>query len=229
MRTLYLVLILTLAAGPAIAAAPVKKTKGGNPPTAQPDTTLVAPDPTPPPPTFPVTSRAVEMAPIGASSNAAHAAPPAPAPAAPPPPPQAPSASPEAPVVAHAEVCLRAEAPRAARAEASVKLAVDLLLEDLCGGEVDRAALYAHNVEALGRFTPQSERTAAGLSGARVDPETGEILDPPAGDVNGALSAAGLDRGAIDVPPQMRRFAAELVLAAKSDASAKSAEARKSH
>jgi hypothetical protein len=86
------------------------------------------------------------------------------------------------------------------------------MLEDLCGAEVERASLYAHNIDALTRFTPQSERAAAGLGGARVDPETGEIINPTAGDVTGAMTAAGFSRD-IDPPPQFRRFAAELVLA----------------
>ncbi len=131
-------------------------------------------------------------------------------------------------MVAHAEVCLRAEAPRAAKAEMIAKLAVDLLLEDLCGAEVASAALYAHNLDALAHFTPQSERASAGLSGARVDPETGEIVNPPAGDVTAALAASGVDR-TIDIPPQMRRFAAELVLQVRSEAAGRPAEAHKAH
>ena len=141
-----------------------------------------------------------------------------------PPPPPAPA---QPPVLAHAEVCLRAEAPRAAKAEASVKLAVDLLLEDLCGGEVERASLYAHNIDALTRFTPQSERAAAGLSAARVDPESGEIVNPPAADVSGALAANGFDRSDVGTAPQLRRFAAELVLEARAQPTAKAAEPRK--
>jgi hypothetical protein len=231
MRTLppFLALILFLSVAGAASGAPGKKAQDQSPPTAQPDSTLVVPDATAPPPTS-----AVQMQPIGpvggstssallAVANGGSAPAPAPAIAAPaltppPPPPPVPAASPpaaEAAVVARAEQCLRTEAPRAARAEAGVKLAVDLMLEDLCGAEVERASLYAHNLDALARFTPQSERTAAGLGGARVDPETGEIVNPPAGDVTGALAAAGFARD-IDPPPQIRRFAAELVLAIRS-------------
>ncbi len=134
-------------------------------------------------------------------------------------------------MVVRAEHCLRNEAPRDAGAVAGVKLAVDLLLEDLCALEVERASLYAHNLDALTRFSPQSERTAAGLGGARVDPETGEILNPPAGDVTGALTAAGFERD-LAPPPQIRRFAADLILAIRSApdaASAKPAETHKPH
>jgi len=230
----FLALILSLSVAGVAAGAPGKKVQDQSPPTAQPDSTLVVPDATTPPPTSAAPTNAVQMQPIGpvggSTSSAllavanggpapapAVAAPP-PIPSPPPPPPPVPTVPPpptEAPVVARAEQCLRAEAPRAARAEAGVKLAVDLMLEDLCGAEVERAALYAHNLDALARFTPQSERTAAGLGGARVDPETGEIVNPPAGDVAGALAAAGYARD-IDPPPQIRRFAAELVLAIRS-------------
>lgn len=204
-----LVLILSLAVSAAAGAA-TKKRKDESPPTAMPDATLVAPDPSPPPATTaPPPSRPVEAAPIGARSPepAVEAAAPQAAP-----PPQA--TPPLAPVVARAVQCLRLEAPRAARLEASVKLAADLLLENLCAAEVERAALFTRNTEALARFTPQSERAAAGLQGGRVDPETGELVNPPAGDVSGALTGAG----DVTPPPAMRRFAAELVIEAKAPA-----------
>jgi len=228
-----LFLILSLALAGAAAGAPKKGAQDQSPPTAEPDASLVAPDPTPPPPTNPAPTHPVQMQPIGpvagstsnallAVANGATAPSPAKVPSVPEPAatatpeapaaPPAPAPAPEPPVVAQAEQCLRGQAPRAARAEVSVKLAVDLLLDDLCGLEVGRASLYAHNLEALARFTPQSERAAAGLAGARVDPETGEILNPPAGDVAGALAAAGFARD-IAPPPQIRRFAAELVFA----------------
>jgi hypothetical protein len=109
-------------------------------------------------------------------------------------------------------LCLKAEARTAAQAEASTKLAVDLLVEDLCAPEMARAALYQRNLEALARFTPQSERGRAGLSTARVDPETGEIVNPP--DVD-AGPASDLFGGPAAAPPILRRAAATLVLAAK--------------
>lgn len=284
--TLALLLSLVLGGTPADAAAK-KKAADQSPPTAQPDSTLVAPDTTAPPPTIAAPTNAIQMQPIGpvgaptitlaqaagapqmqpltsqapaypspsspaqAYSTPAYPAqayappapgstssallavvnggapappqpapppppvqpptpPPAPPPAAPPPPP--PPTPAEPPVVARVEQCLRAEAPRAAHAETSAKLAVDLLIDDLCDAEVERASLYAHNVEALRHFTPQSERAAAGLIGARVDPETGEIVNPTAGDVTGALAATGYERD-FTPPPQIRRFAAELILA----------------
>lgn len=215
MRTLTLVLIASLAlAGPALAATK-KKPKDQNPPTAKADSTLVLPDNTPLPATSAAPTRPVETAPIGTTGVVA-APTPAPVAAAVPQPfsPTVQPAAPLVPVLARAGECLRTEAPQAARAETSVKLAVDLLLEDLCGGVVERAALYTHNTEALARFTPQSERAAAGLNGARVDPETGEIVSPPASDVAGALTASGVNAD-LTPPAALRRYAAELVLAAK--------------
>ncbi len=250
---LALALVASLALAGASGAATKKKAKDESPPTAKPDATLTLPDNTPMPQTYAAPTQPVEMALIGPANSttssallavanggaparqpAASAPPPAPAPVAPPIPVAAPAPAPsaQAPVVTHAEVCLRSQAPRAARAETSVKLAVDLLLEDLCGGEVDRASLYARNIDTLARFTPQSERAAAGLSGARVDPETGEMVNPPGGDVTGALAANGLSGGDAGVPPQLRRFAAELVLEAKTtpaSAPTKAAEGRKGH
>jgi hypothetical protein len=212
MRTLSLALIASLALAGSAAAVTKKKLKDQSPPTAKADSTLVAPDITPPPPTIAAPTRPVEAVPIGTTGVAS-----APPPAAPVAAPAAPAqpAPPPVPVLSRAGECLRTEAPRAAKAETSIKLAVDLLLEDLCGAVVERAALYTHNAEALARFTPQSERAAAGLNGARVDPETGEIVNPPASDVAGALGAGGFNPADLTPPAPLRRYAAELVLAAR--------------
>jgi hypothetical protein len=125
-------------------------------------------------------------------------------------------------VIAAAEQCLRADADTAARAEQSTKLGVDLLLQDLCGPEVDAASLYIRNVDALARFNPMSERGRAGLSTGRVDPETGQIVAPPGVDVSTAIEAA--ERTPPVVAPKLRKYAADLILAAK----VQSAAARKS-
>jgi hypothetical protein len=104
----------------------------------------------------------------------------------------------------------------AAAAETSTKLAVDLLLEDLCAPEMTRASLYQRNIETLARYNPQSERGRAGLSTARVDPETGEIVNPPDTDASGGAALdASAPAGALAAPPSLRRAAAVLVLAAK--------------
>jgi hypothetical protein len=124
-----------------------------------------------------------------------------------------PAGPPEPPVIAAAEQCLRTDAETAARAEPSTKLGVDLLIEDLCGPEVDAAALYLRNAEALTRFNPVSERGRAGLSVAHVDPETGQIVAPPGVDVSSALEAA--EHAPQTSPPKLRKYAADLILSEK--------------
>jgi hypothetical protein len=160
---------------------------------------VVTPDTTPPPEGVAYPSGAVAAKPTGPAAGAAAPAPPA-----------LPDLPPEG-ALGRALLCLKAEARTAAQAEASTKLAVDLLVEDLCAPQMARAALYQRNLEALARFTPQSERGRAGLSTARVDPETGEIVNPP--DVD-AVAASDLWSGPA-APPILRRAAATLVLAAK--------------
>ena len=125
-------------------------------------------------------------------------------------------APPPVPVLARAGECLRTEAPRAAKAEASVKLAVDLLLEDLCGAVVERAALYTHNAEALARFTPQSERAAAGLNAARVEFRNGRDRQSLCRRRRRRPRRRRLGVAAdLTAPAPLRRYAAELVLAAR--------------
>ena len=122
----------------------------------------------------------------------------------------APQGPPEPPVMARAETCLRTNLEAVARAEPSPKLAVDLLLADVCAADVDAASLYVRNLDALARFNPVSERGRAGLSIAKVDQETGQILAPPSVDVSMAVEAA--ERSALVIAPSLRTYAAELVL-----------------
>ena len=121
-----------------------------------------------------------------------------------------PQGPPEPPVMARAEACLRTNLETVARAEPSPKLAVDLLLTDVCAADVDAASLYVRNLDALARFNPVSERGRAGLSTARVDPETGQILAPPSVDVSTAVDVA--ERRTLVIAPSLRTYAAELVL-----------------
>ena len=124
-----------------------------------------------------------------------------------------PKAPPEPPVMLRAQQCLRANVERVARAEASPKLAIDLLLSDICADEVDAGSLYIRNVEALSHFNPESERGRAGLSMPHVDLETGQIVSPPNVDVSAALAADAAGRsGVIEIAPNLRKYAAELVL-----------------
>jgi len=211
-----LAVVLTLAAGSSALAAARKKAA------AQPADTspVVTPDTTSVPAGTAAPAGSVQVAPFGSAPAASQAysipvggTGPAqagrvvvaqPARAAQP---QAPA---EPPVVARAEQCLIANAELVSRMEPSPKLAVDLLLTDVCAAEVDSASLYARNVEALARYNPVSERGRAGLSIARADPETGQITAPPNVDVTSAVEAA--DRAALVISPRLRKYAADLVL-----------------
>jgi hypothetical protein len=193
MTSLGVVLMLALAS-PSLAAKPK---------TAQPvdNTPVVTPDNTPPPVGTAAPTGTVQ---IGAPGST----PPAPPPVA-----AAPQGPPEPPVMLHAEQCLRTNVERVVRAEQSAKLATDLLLADVCADEVDAGSLYIRNVEALTHFTPESERGRAGLSMPRVDLDTGQIVSPPNVDVSSALAADAAGRtGAVQVAPNLRKYAAELVL-----------------
>lgn len=223
-RTLYLGLAcLAVLAGAGSGAARVQG--GGEPP-------VVTPDETPPPdgaaaPSRPVavspSSPTATRAPRSVKPSRAPTAVPAKTPAtaaatdaqvaeAPPGPPEI-AAPPGPPVIERAELCLRAEAATAARAETSAKLAVDLLLEDLCGADVEAASRYERNLMALSRFNPASERGRAGLSTARVDEETGEIVDPRGVDVASAVREAFPEVQGSSPSPSLRRYAAQLVIA----------------
>jgi len=206
-----LAVVMTLTAGSSALAATKKKAAAqpvDNSPVVTPDTTSVPTGTAAP-------AGTVQTAPFGSTAPPpqAYAIPVGGAgraqasPAAAAPPPQAP---PEPPVVARAEQCLIANAELVSRMEPSPKLAVDLLLTDVCAAEVDSASLYARNVEALARYNPVSERGRAGLSIARADPETGQIAAPPNVDVTAAVEAA--DRAALVISPRMRKYAADLVL-----------------
>jgi len=189
------------------------------------NTPVVTPDATPPPSGYAAPSGSVQAAPIGSSAPPvqaysvpiAGAAQTPPAPTAPPPPP-------EPGVMARAELCLRSRVEAAVRGEPSAKLATDLLLQDLCAAEVDSASLYVRNLDALARFNPVSERGRAGLSTASVDPETGQILAPPGVDISAAQDAAA--RAPSLVAPNLRRYAAELVLNEKTRLAAPAKKAR---
>jgi hypothetical protein len=205
-----LAVVMTLTAGSSALAAAKKKAAAqpvDNSPVVTPDTTSVPTGTAAP-------AGTVQTAPFGSTApppqayaipvGGAGRAQASPAAALPP------QAPPEPPVVARAEQCLIANAELVSRMEPSPKLAVDLLLTDVCAAEVDSASLYARNVEALARYNPVSERGRAGLSIARADPETGQITAPPNVDVTAAVEAA--DRAALVISPRMRKYAADLVL-----------------
>jgi hypothetical protein len=212
------ILFLTAFASPVLAAP-----KKAQPPPVD-SSPVVTPDPTPPPsgfaaPTGTVLVGAPGSAPSAPASYAipvggaqaeaqASATPQAAAPT--------PQGPPEPPVMLRAEQCLRANVERVVRLEPSPALATDLLLVDICSDEVDAGSLYIRNVEALSHFNPESERGRAGLSVPHVDLDTGQIVSPPNVDISSALAADMAERwGALQIAPNLRKYAAELVLSEK--------------
>ncbi len=227
------VLLLLAVASPSAVAKPKKATAAAT----SNNSPVVTPDTTPAPAGTASPSGSVQMSAPGAAPQTAYAVPvggaqaTAPAAAAPAatatvaavPAAAAVQGPPEPPVMVRAEQCLRVNVERVSRAEPSPKLAVDLLLADVCASEVDAASLYARNVEALARFNPESERGRAGLSTAHVDPDTGQIVAPSNVDVSSAVDAA--ENEAIEIAPTLRKYAAELVLIEKARAAAPSKKA----
>jgi hypothetical protein len=184
------VMLMLAAASPSLAKAKKAAAPVDNSP-------VVTPDTTPPPVGTAAPTGVVQIVAPGSGPTAA-------------PVPQGP---PEPPVMLRAEQCLRVNVERVVRAEPSAKLATDLLLVDVCADEVDAASLYIRNVEALSHFSPESERGRAGLSMPHVDLETGQIVSPPNVDVSSALAADAAGRsGANQIAPNLRKYAAELVL-----------------
>jgi hypothetical protein len=211
---LGVVLALALAS-PSLAAAPKKAA-----PQPADNSPVVTPDTTPPPAGTAAPSGTVQVSapgspspplapytiPVGGAQAQGGAVPQPPAIAAP----TVPQPPPEPAVILRADQCLRTNVERVVRAEPSAKLATDLLLSDVCSDEVDAASLYARNVDALARFNPVSERGRAGLSTAHVDESMGQIVAPPSVDVSTAVDAA--ERSALKIAPNLRKYAAELVL-----------------
>ena len=209
------VMLLAALASPSLASP--KKTQ----PQPVDTSPVVTPDTTPPPSGFAAPAGTVQVGAPGSapSAPAAYAIPvggaqaQAQAAATPPATAPVPQGPPEPPVMLRAEQCLRANVERVVRWETSPKLATDLLLVDICSDEVDAGSLYIRNVEALSHFNPESERGRAGLSVPHVDLDTGQIVSPANVDVASALAADAAGRGgAVQIAPNLRKYAAELVL-----------------
>jgi hypothetical protein len=203
----YLAILAVAVASPAFAAKPKKSSQPVD------NTPVVTPDTTQPPAGTAAPTGTVQVSTPG-SAPAAYAIPVGGAqtssPQTPKSAPAAPQGPPQPAVMLRAEQCLRANVERVDREEPSAKLAIDMLLADICADEVDAASLYTTNLDALARFNPVSERGRAGLSIAKVDEETGQITAPPNVDVSTAVEAA--DRSALKISPSLRKYAAELVL-----------------
>jgi hypothetical protein len=76
-----------------------------------------------------------------------------------------------------AEACIRAGAPAVAQANHGLTDAVDFLVDDLCGVEVQRALSYATSERTLDSWKTQV--ASAQLAGVSIDADTGELKTPP--------------------------------------------------
>ncbi len=77
-----------------------------------------------------------------------------------------------------AEDCIRSAAPRVAASSQSLTDAVNFLVGDLCGTEVQHANAYAQSIRALDQLKATSATNQ--LAGITINPATGELNTPPA-------------------------------------------------
>jgi hypothetical protein len=117
---------------------------------------------------------------------------------------------------AKAEDCIRTAAPRVAASSQSLSDAVNFLVSDLCGIEVQHANAYAQSLRSLEQLKATAATTQ--LAGITIDQATGELTTPPG--FTAPLNTTTLMLNAMRVaggqPPQYRSIAAKAVLAAKS-------------
>lgn len=114
-----------------------------------------------------------------------------------------------------AEECIRTAAPKVAASSQNLSDAVNFLVNDLCGIEVQHANTYAQSARALEQLKATSATNQ--LAGVTIDQTTGE-LNTPAG-FSAPLNTTTLMLNALrttgGLPPRYRSVAAKAVLAAK--------------
>ena len=154
-------------------------------------------------------------------------------------------APPKAPIVVRAEQCLRQNVDHVVAAERDLQSAASFLVTYACAAEVSAASRYQRNTayvqmfgsmfkgmaQASSQASTPAKTPAPGIDfKASVDPETGEIVLPPAAPgapPNGLASVLPMmgnlfGQVAPDVVPvDLRRLAGELVLAARERPAAK--------
>jgi hypothetical protein len=144
------------------------------------------------------------------------------------------------PVALKAEQCLRQNVDRVAAADPSLASAADFLVNYACAGEIAALTRYQRNMAyvaifgAMAKATPPPAAGAASAANAKppppppdlkamVNPETGDLNLPPpqpGAPANPMASLLPVLNGlfgqltAINAPPELRRLAGELVLAA---------------
>ena len=119
-------------------------------------------------------------------------------------------------LTATAEACIRASATKVAANSQNLSEAVNFLVNDLCGVEIQHANAYAQSLRSLDQLKATTASTQ--LAGVTIDPATGELNTPPgfspALNATNALMMSAL-RVAGGQPAQYRAMAAKAVLAAK--------------
>jgi hypothetical protein len=114
-----------------------------------------------------------------------------------------------------AEECIRSAAPKVAANSQNLSEAVNFLVSDLCGIEVQHANTYEQSLRALDQLKATSASTQ--LAGITINPATGELNTPPgfAAPLNTTTLMLNALRGGAGQAPRYRSFAAQAVLAAK--------------
>ena len=120
----------------------------------------------------------------------------------------------------NAEACIRAGAPAVAQANHGLTDAVDFLVDDLCGVEVQRALSYATSERTLDSWKTQV--ASAQLAGVSIDADTGELKTPPGFSPPFNVSNAMLDvfKGLEHRSATFKATAAKAILAARASATA---------
>jgi hypothetical protein len=116
---------------------------------------------------------------------------------------------------AKAEQCIQTSAAKVAASAQSLSDAVNFLVNDLCGVEVQHANAHAQSLRSLEQL--KATTAPSQLAGITIDPATGELITPPgfAAPLNTGALMLNAMRVATGQPPQYRSIAARAVLAAK--------------
>ena len=116
---------------------------------------------------------------------------------------------------AKAEECIKAAAPRVAANSQGLTDAVNFLVNDLCGVEIQHANTYSQSTRALEQL--KAVTASAQLAGVTIDPATGELNTPPgfAAPLNTTNIMLNALRPIAGQAGQFRSVAAKAVLAAR--------------
>jgi hypothetical protein len=114
-----------------------------------------------------------------------------------------------------ASACIRAQAAQVSAMSPSPNDAVNFLVDDLCGVQIQRAENYASNQRVLAAW--QATMPAGALANISVDPASGELKTPPgfSPPLNTSSVMLSTLRNLSNPRAHYRALAAQAVLAAK--------------